>query len=135
MEDRERTANLAQPRPEVVHRVQPGDFARARAGRDARRQAEDLHICPSCDSSLVLPTDWAPSSGRRWFVELRCPDCEWTGGGTYGQRVVDRFDEALDEGTGALLEDLSTLSRANMEELVEAFVAAIWADQVLPEDF
>ena len=79
--------------------------------------------------------DWSPAAGRRWIVELRCPECEWTGGGTYSQKVVDRFDEVLDDGTEALLEDLNRLSRANMEDLVDVFVAALTSDFILPEDF
>ena len=39
------------------------------------------HICPECGSDLVYPTDWAPASERHWQVALRCPECEWNGGG------------------------------------------------------
>jgi predicted RNA-binding Zn-ribbon protein involved in translation (DUF1610 family) len=135
MEEQQRIAKIApQPRHEV-HPVAPGDFELRRAERRAARQAGDLHICPSCGSSLVYPMDWAPASGRRWSVDLRCPECEWTGGGTYNQKVVDRFDEALDDGTESILEDLCLLARANMEDSVEAFAAALWADGILPEDF
>ncbi len=134
MEESPRTAKVAQPRHEV-HPVVPGDFARRPAARQGSRQAEDLHICPSCGSRLVIPVDWAPAAGRRWVIDLRCPECEWTGGGTYGQKVVDRFDEVLDSGTEEILEDLGLLSRANMEENVEAFVAALEANRILPEDF
>ena len=115
--------------------VGPADFKAERASRAAARQAEDLHICPACASELVQPTDWAPAAGRRWLVDLRCPDCEWRGGGTYSQSIVDRFDEVLDDGTDAVLSDLTTLSRANMEDHVEKFVAALQADKILPEDF
>jgi hypothetical protein len=94
-----------------------------------------LHVCPSCASELVYPTDWAPADRTRWSVELRCPDCEWTGGGVYAQQVVDRFDEALDSGTEQLLDDLTTLARTNMEEQLERFASALWADDILPEDF
>jgi predicted RNA-binding Zn-ribbon protein involved in translation (DUF1610 family) len=125
---------LEQPRQEV-QRVGPGDFAPSGAERQSARRAEDLHICPSCGSELVHPVDWAPASGRRWTVELRCPDCEWAGGGTYAQEVVDRFDEALDDGTESVLDDLQRLTRANMEDDVEAFLAALHADRILPEDF
>jgi hypothetical protein len=95
----------------------------------------DLHICPSCRSDLVYPTDWSPAAMHRWQVDLRCPDCEWSGNGTYDQRVVDNFDEALDNGTEAVLHDLKLLAKANMEEHVERFVEALRADQILPEDF
>ena len=64
---------------------------------------------PSCNSDLVYPTDWAPASNRHWQVALRCPECEWNGGGTYSQDVVDRFDEELERGTESVLEDLSVL--------------------------
>jgi hypothetical protein len=122
--------------PQKTARVEANAFSEPRraAVREARTQ-EDLHVCPSCDSGLVFPIDWAPAAGRRWSVELRCPECEWNGGGTYAQAVVDRFDEALDDGTEALLRDLNLLTRANMEEQVDAFVTALNADQILPEDF
>lgn len=76
-----------------------------------------------------------PAPGRRWSIALRCPECEWHGGGIYSQNVVDRFDEVLDDGTQALLDDLDLLTRANMEEQVERFVAALTDDLIFPEDF
>jgi hypothetical protein len=114
----------------------PGVNSFAAPRREAGRpRAQELHICPSCASMLVYPTDWAPAARRRWAVELRCPDCEWIGGGVYAQEIVDRFDEALDTGTEQLLDDLNLLARANMEEQVERFVGALAAGHVLPEDF
>jgi hypothetical protein len=109
-------------------------FQATRAARTARR-ADDLHVCPSCESSLVYPTDWEPAESTRWRVELRCPDCEWSGGGIYDQDTVDRFDEELDRGTESVLEDLQAMTRANMEEQIDTFVTALQADLILPEDF
>ena len=106
-----------------------------RSAERAPRRAEDLHVCPECGSELVLPIDWAPSGSAQWRVDLRCPDCEWIGGGIYSQAVVDRFDEVLDLGTEALLNDLTLLARANMEEEVERFVAALDGGHVVPSDF
>ena len=99
------------------------------------RQAGQLEICPSCDRDLVYPVDWAPAGALRWSVALRCPQCEWRGGGIYGQDVVDRFDEVLDDGTQALLDDLELLTRANMESQVEGFATALRDNLILPEDF
>jgi hypothetical protein len=118
----------------AVEHLGVGAFA-DRVEAPTRRGPEDLHICPSCASELVLPVDWAPAAKRSWRVTLRCPDCDWIGGGVYSQRVVDRFDEALDVGTDAMLNDLSLLARANMETEVERFVQALAGDQILPEDF
>ena len=115
-------------------RLHAGAFQGPRTA-PARRRRHDLHICPVCESHLVYPIDWAPAPTRRWTVDLRCPDCEWRGGGTYDQRVVDRFDEQLDLGTESLLEDLGLIVRANMEEELERFVTALDSGAVLPEDF
>ena len=106
-----------------------------RLATTAPRRRDDLHICPSCHSQLVYPTDWAPADESNWHVALRCPDCEWNGGGTYSQDVVDRLDEELDTGTEALLDDLNVLVRANMEEQIDRFAAALEHDLILPEDF
>jgi hypothetical protein len=97
--------------------------------------ADGLHVCPSCTSHLVYPTDWSPAAAKSWSVQLRCPDCEWQGGGVYAQEIVDRFDEELDSGTEQLLGDLTLLTRANMEEQVDRFVAALNAGWIVPEDF
>jgi hypothetical protein len=114
--------------------LEPSIFE-TRLGTPTRRRGDDLHVCPSCDSELVYPTDWAPASNRHWHVALRCPECEWNGGGSYSQDIVDRLDEVLEQGTESVLEDLNVLVRANMEDQIERFVSALRADQILPEDF
>jgi predicted RNA-binding Zn-ribbon protein involved in translation (DUF1610 family) len=114
--------------------LEPSVFE-ARVSSGQRRRRGDLHVCPECGSDLVYPTDWAPASDRQWHVALRCPECEWNGGGRYSQEMVDRLDEALDRGTEAVLEDLNILVRANMEDQIDRFVAALNGDQILPEDF
>ncbi len=113
----------------------PTAFVAARPRESSARRSDDLHVCPSCRSELVYPVDWEPAGRNRWRVALRCPDCEWSQVGTHGQAAVDRFDEALDVGTEQLLDDLNALTRANLADQVERFAAAIWADEVLPEDF
>jgi hypothetical protein len=96
---------------------------------------EDLHVCPDCDRALVYPVEWEEVSPTQWEVLLRCPNCEWNELGVHDQQTVDRFDEQLDLGTEALTRDLKRLTRANMEEEIERFTAALDADLVLPEDF
>ena len=114
--------------------LEPSIFE-TRLATTTRRRSDDLHVCPSCNSELVYPTDWAPASNRRWQVALRCPECEWNGGGSYSQEVVDRLDEELERGTQSVLDDLNTLVRANMEDQISRFVSALSADHILPEDF
>jgi hypothetical protein len=95
----------------------------------------ELHLCRECGSDLVYPTNWAPAAAQRWSVQLRCPDCEWRGEGVYDQDAVDRFDEILDGGSEAILDDLTKLTHANMSDEIDRFVDAIQRDLVLPEDF
>ncbi len=78
---------------------------------------------------------WEEADESRWEVSLRCPNCEWTITGVFGEDAIQRFDDTLDRGTEALVADLRQLTRANMEEDVERFIAAISAGHVLPEDF
>ena len=120
-------------RSDLERGVEPSIFeTRVSPGR---RRRGDLHVCPACGSDLVYPTDWAPANERQWHVALRCPECEWNGGGRYTQDIVDRLDEALDHGTEAVLDDLNVLVRANMEDQIDRFVTALNGDQILPEDF
>ncbi len=129
MAERQTTSKPQQP-------VEAAAFSpRPAPARPPQRTDADLHICPQCGSDLVYPVDWAPAADRRWTVDLRCPNCEWHGGGVFEQPVVDRFDEELDRGTEALVADLQILARANMEEEIERFAAALAADLILPEDF
>jgi hypothetical protein len=94
-----------------------------------------LHVCPDCSSPLVHPVDWEPVGRDRWRVDLRCPECEWFASEIHDQKVMDAFDEVLDNGTEGLLEDLAELSRAIMEEEVDRFVDALNRDLILAEDF
>ncbi len=95
----------------------------------------DLHICPECAGDLVYPVGWEERRGDAWGITLRCPDCEWWHTGEYNDDVVERFDDALNDGTEDLLATLRTFARANMEEDVERLVEAIHADLILPMDF
>ncbi len=94
-----------------------------------------LHICPSCDSALVQPIEWTEASEEQWELLLRCPNCEWTQEGVFGQEAVEELEEHLDEGLADLLGDLHRLTQANMADEIERFVAALEADLILPEDF
>jgi hypothetical protein len=95
----------------------------------------DLTLCPRCDRDLVYPVDWEPAGTRGWSISLRCPECEWRSQGVYSQEVADRFDDALDNATQMVLDDLQHLIRANMESQIKRFTEALSNDWILPEDF
>ena len=96
---------------------------------------KDLHVCPDCERELVYPVEWEEASPTQWEVLLRCPNCEWTHLGVFHQSVVDRFDEELDRGTECLIEDLTRLTQANMEDEIDRFAQALASDAIWPMDF
>ncbi|MFL5906887.1 MAG: hypothetical protein ACJ75Z_04725 [Solirubrobacterales bacterium] len=99
------------------------------------KSADGMHACPGCASVLVQPTNWHEQGDGYWFVELRCPECEWSNSESYSQSEVDCYDEELDRGGQELIEDLRALTRANMEDEADRFASALASDSILPEDF
>jgi hypothetical protein len=100
-----------------------------------KQSSSGMQGCPYCDSILVQPVNWYKQGDGHWNVELRCPECEWWGRGSYSQPEVDQYDEELDRGGQELLEDLRALIRANMSEEADRFATALATDSILPEDF
>jgi hypothetical protein len=100
-----------------------------------QRDLQDLHVCTVCSGELVYPVEWEEVSSTHWEVALRCPSCEHFDVGVFDQETVDRFDEELDHGTELLVRDLKRLTRANMEEEIDRFAAALNADAIWPMDF
>lgn len=96
---------------------------------------EELHVCFNCAGGLVYPLDWVEEGARHWRIVLRCPECEARREGVFEQSVVERLDDELDRGAGALLSDLKRLTHANMTDEVEFFVRALEADLITPSDF
>src|SRR5204863_6177055 len=109
--------------------------AAATAPAQAQPRADDLHVCPTCASHLVHPTDWEQVGDSEWDLSLRCPNCEWRGNGVFAQEVVEALDGELDNGTQVLVRDLRQLMHANMEEEVDRFTTALHAGHIWPMDF
>lgn len=102
---------------------------------DAVPAQRELHRCPECAGRLVYPVGWEQAGDSHWEISLRCPDCEWAVTEIFDNAAVEGFDETLDLGTEALVDELRAFARTNMEEDIDRFVAAIAAGHVLPEDF
>lgn len=120
---------------EAHENLEPSTMMSEQNSPVATTEQVDLHVCPECASELVYPVGWEERRGDAWEITLRCPDCEWWHTGEYGDEVVERFDDALNDGTEDLLANLRTFARANMEEDVERLIEAIEADLILPMDF
>jgi hypothetical protein len=94
-----------------------------------------LHVCPECSSELVQPIDWSEAPDDAWNLVLSCPNCDWYTEGLYTQDQVRELEDQLDEGLADMLGDLQRLTQANMADQIDRFVTALYADQILPEDF
>jgi hypothetical protein len=97
--------------------------------------SDQLHVCFHCSGELVYPLDWSEEGDRHWRVVLRCPECESRREGVFDQASVERLDDELDRGSGALLGDLRRMTHANMSEEAEFFIRALDADLITPGDF
>ena len=100
-----------------------------------KQPANGMHCCPNCGSVLAQPVNWHEQGEGYWNVELRCPECEWWGRGSYSQDEVDRYMDEIDRGDQELMENLRALIRANMSEEADRFATALATDSILPEDF
>lgn len=118
---------------EVVYFKDP--LEEATSFRPAAEPDQDLQVCTACSSELVYPIAWDEAESDHWRVELRCPDCETRREGLFTQETVEKFDEALDNGSDALTADYRRLCRANMVEEIERFTTALASGAILPEDF
>ncbi len=131
------------PSGKTIEVVRPAEAAAPSSGSDgpgargraAAVRAQEPHLCPNCDCSLVYPVAWVAAPAERWSVDLRCPNCERKGTVLLAQDVADRFDEELERGEETMKTDLKRLARANMADQVDRFVAALVAGAIHPMDF
>jgi len=98
-------------------------------------EERDLHVCPDCSSNLVYPVQWEEADETHWHITLRCPNCERTEDGVFGQEQCDVFDDELERGTDALTRDYKRLMTANLSEEIDRFAKALEVDGILPADF
>jgi hypothetical protein len=109
--------------------------AAAEPGMSATIRVRRIELCPECGSDRVHPLDWREVEDLRWELDVRCPDCRWTGGDVYDQPEVERYDDVLLAGAGDLTEELDRITRENMADHLERFRAALDADAITPFDF
>jgi hypothetical protein len=102
----------------------------------AANSEHGLHVCPRCGSKFVQPTRWEQTGSRlHWHIWRRCPECEWHSDAVHGEREIDVFDEALDEGSEMLSERLKELEREGVREIADVFSVALAADLITADDF
>lgn len=96
---------------------------------------QTIHICRTCGSPLVQPTDWTHVEEQRWGVSLRCPECFALYDVTLEQEDVNQFSYQLEQDFQSLLDAIDTLDHEDFESRCTAFIAALWSDGIYPMDF
>lgn len=93
------------------------------------------HVCHTCGSSLVQPTEWIHVDEQRWEVSLRCPECFALYDVTLEQDDVNQFSYQLEQGFQSLLDGIDKLDHESFQSRCETFIAALWAGGIYPMDF
>ena len=128
--------NPEQEQPSVRRIVLPsGRSIEVVRFNDSKHVTRGLNVCPECSSDLVQPIEWSEAPDDAWNLVLSCPNCNWYTEGLYTQDQVRELEDRLDEGLADMLRDLKRLTQANMADQIDRFVTALYADQILPEDF
>lgn len=102
--------------------------------QDAEHPA-GLLVCTNCGSPLMHPIDCEEHGHDRWYLELRCPECESVRPGLFDLDMLNELDSELDLAEAEIKADLARLTNANMLEFVTRFVSALNADAIHPLDF
>jgi hypothetical protein len=97
--------------------------------------APALERCPRCRSTLVQPVSWRRVADDRWELLLRCPDCGDRWHDEASTAAVRRLHEVMKEGREVLERHLDAIERIAWQETAEAFIQALAAGAILPEDF
>ena len=81
-------------------RRHPKRRARARPSRPEGPDAEHSGTSARVPPRARLPHGLGPAQRRQWNVDLRCPECEWRGGGSYTSRWSTASTRSSTVGTG-----------------------------------
>jgi hypothetical protein len=110
--------------------------------RSDRRQAAQeidpqvhLERCLVCRTDFVNPVDWAPLEGGRWWMLLRCGECDTWRDVTVTDAVAERYDAELDRRLDVIDDALHALDRQRMLGEVETMVVALRRGLVDAADF
>jgi hypothetical protein len=57
------------------------------------------------------------------------------GSDVFAQDEVERYDDLLNAGTDALIDELERITRENMADALERFMRALEDDGIMPIDF
>jgi hypothetical protein len=95
----------------------------------------ELETCLVCGRDFVNPVDWEPLEGGRWWMLLRCGECDTWRELTVTDAVAERYDAELDRRLDVIDGVLHRLDHQRMVSDVETLVAALRRGLVDAADF
>lgn len=96
----------------------------------------DLHICPDCSRTFVVPRQVVDViDADRFLVELECMNCGWREISQEGDQRLEALDRELDRQTADMREALELAQLTRRMDEIDAFARALQAGHILPEDF
>lgn len=94
-----------------------------------------LECCRACASLLAHPVRWRRVAADVWEIDLRCPDCGHAWGEVVPTPAMRRFDDVLKQGRAEIECYLREIERVDLLERADAFIAALEAGEIVPDDF
>jgi len=107
-----------------------------RPRRGAKIAGPDLHVCPACARTFVVPNTVLEATGPgTYLVELRCMNCAWIVVRPESEERLEALDRELDSQIADLEEMAVLLELTRVVEKIDAFAQALHDGHILPEDF
>jgi hypothetical protein len=98
-------------------------------------ETSGLSACPLCEKDYVVPVEWEPVGEDRWWIYLRCAQCDTAREITVANAVAERYDEELAEGERAIKRAAQRLELQRMAGEADVFAAKLHSGLIEPDDF
>jgi hypothetical protein len=95
----------------------------------------DLHVCVNCGRDYVNVVARETLGEERWWIRLRCGECDASREVTVSNAIADRLDDELDRRARIVGRALARLERDRMTAWVEAMSEALRRDLIDAGDF
>jgi hypothetical protein len=103
--------------------------------RPFRRCNSWLRRCPMCRSTFVVPVDFHVVDEERWWIRLRCGECERARDVTLSNEEAQRYERELDRSVAKLRKLVRAVDREAMEQELTTLVSALARDLIGASDF
>jgi hypothetical protein len=94
-----------------------------------------LLACGGCGRSTVCPVDWETSGEDHWWISFRCGECGRRTEEVVTNATAAQLDCLLAAQERRIRDEADRMERERMAGEVDAFIAALHRDLIVPADF